>query len=140
VIVRCIASTGADLPVECLDDRLGLGPGTDFHLEVGADYVVYGLTVFLGHVWYYVADENFSYYPVWKPGSLFEAVDGTLSRFWVYGWHPPDEHGDEYPIFSFPEWANDRFFYDRLTDGEAPAVDVFRRYKALMDEEATGAS
>ena len=39
------------------------------------------------------------------------------------------------PFFSFPEWANKRYFYDSLTDCEDKEIEIFAKYRKLMDEE-----
>jgi hypothetical protein len=103
-----------------------------FALVEGKEYVVYGLLVRQGFVWYYIADEHFSYYPVWNPAELFEVTDARLSSTWVFGFY---NDGPQYPIFSFKEWALDQYYYDRLTDGDEEAVKIFRRQKGIMDNE-----
>jgi hypothetical protein len=121
-----------------LDPRAGLDADTEFPLEVGKAYVVFALTVYRGYVWYYLCNENYTYYPAWSPSPLFDVVEGTISRYWVYNhWHPRDEGGG-YPIMAFDDWANDLYYYDRLTDGDEREVSIFRRYKRLIEEEADG--
>jgi hypothetical protein len=102
---------------------------------VGKEYVVYGMTTFLEHVWFYICDEDYSYYPIWNPLPLFKVVDARLSKYWLFGVYT--DHGLEapMPIIAFKEWVENPFFYDQLTDKEEPAVETFARYKTLLDEE-----
>jgi hypothetical protein len=140
MIVECIANTGAALPSELVRPEMGLTRERSFALVVGKNYVVYGMTVFLGHLWYYLSDEDDLYYPVWKPSHLFRIVDGGMSQYWRLGMYTIDSSGATMPIIAFPEWATNPVFYDRLTDGDADAVSLFNKYKTLIDDEAANAS
>lgn len=133
--IKCIANMGADLPADCLDPASGFDPDTVFDLIIGKEYVVYGITLFLGYVWYYICDEVYIYYPIWNPSPLFEVVDGRLSRYWSYGFYPGSTESETHVIFGYEEWVNDPYHYDKLTDGEEVEVAIFRRYKELMDLE-----
>jgi hypothetical protein len=39
-------------------------------------------------------------------------------------------------ILSFPEWVNDEYFYDKLTDGNPTEVQIFNRYKKILEDES----
>lgn len=135
--IKCVANKGADLPEECLDPSGGFTREHKFALEIGKEYNVYAITLFRGYVWYYICDEDYSYYPVWNPSPLFEVVDGKLSKFWRFNFIKEHPHyiGSE-TIFAFEEWANDPYsYYDKLTDGDEAEVSIFKRYKNLMDVE-----
>lgn len=123
--VTCVASSGASLPESCLDERRGIARDTEFPLTVGAVYVVHAITVWNGHCWYYVFDDNRLRYPVWQLAPLFEISEPSLPRDWIFG-YVRIEPGDEgFPLISFPEWALDHFYYERLVDGDATAVATF---------------
>jgi hypothetical protein len=131
--VKCLSNSGADLPMTCRDPQSGFNEDTKFPLKLNKEYQVYGFTLFLGHVWYYLCDEHFTYYPRWNPSPLFEVTDGRMSKYWVFGY---DRGGSKHRmIVAFPEWANDPYYYDKLSDGEKSAVEIFRHYKRLMDLE-----
>ncbi len=132
--VKCRANTGKDLPASCLDDAVGFRRATEFQLLLDKDYVVYGLTVRKGHLWFYVVDEGGRDYPVYHPGPLFEVVDGRISKWWVLGYR--STRVNEQVLVSFSEWASEPWnYYDRLSDGDPAAVATFRRYRELMDLE-----
>jgi hypothetical protein len=133
--VLCISNSGADLPEDCLNQSLGFTADTDFALIPGKTYTVYGFTLFLGYVWYYLCDEDFSYYPIWSPAPLFEIVDHRLSSYWEFYYRFGPSVGDANLIVSFPEWTSDPLYYDKLTNGEREAVDIFCHYKKLIDDE-----
>lgn len=114
---------------------MGLTEETHFDLKLGKEYVVYGLTVFLGHVWYYIADESYSSFPVWNPAALFEVTDGSISRYWIAGFQPGGAKADPSLLMAFAEWVNDPTFYTRLTDGDQQATAIFGEYKKRLDIE-----
>jgi|SRR5579883_1782657 len=133
--VRCTNNSGKALPARLRNIELGFTEGTRFHLTLGTEYVVYALTIFLGDIWYYICDDSYSYYPVWNPAVLFAISDDRISRFWKIGYRSKDESSDGGFLLAFPEWASDPGYYERLTDGDAAAVDLFRHYKEVMDQE-----
>ncbi len=133
--VECVSKVARDLPSELVRPELGLGKDRVFSLVVGKQYVVYGITCYLGHLWYYICDEDDLFYPVWKPSPLFKIVDSRLSSFWRIGMYTVASREVGVPIIAFDEWVSDPLFYDKLTDVDKNAVSVFKKYKQLMDEE-----
>lgn len=131
--VECISKFGRDLPAELIRPEVGYKSDSEFSLIVGKQYVVYGLTVEAGHIWFYICDEDYTYYPVWKPSALFKVVDGRLSAHWQFGLF--DLPNRKMPILAFREWVEDPLFYDHLTDGQPEAVRTFIRNKEVLDAE-----
>lgn len=132
--VRCIASSGSALPASCIDEPANITRDTEFPLTVGSDYVVYGTTMHRGHCWYYVFDDNKLTYPVWKLAPLFEVSDPALPHDWIVGYTRSDNYPESYPVFSFPEWALDHYFYERLVDGDATAVAIFAARRVSAEQ------
>lgn len=60
--VQCIGNTGQLLPKASLLE--GLNEATSFALVTGKTYVVYAFTVVRNYAWYYICDEDFTYYPI----------------------------------------------------------------------------
>lgn len=111
--IKCIENKVAKLPEEIVNNY-SISNST-FPVLIGKEYVVYGMTVHLGYVWYYICDESYSYYPTCSPSPLFDVVDGQLSRFWIYSY----KEGERTTLslrWTFPEWADKPDFYDDLTD------------------------
>jgi hypothetical protein len=131
--VRCKSNSGRGLVSSLINPEVGLTQQTDFYLTVGKSYIVYGMTEYLGHVWYYVLDDAVSDYPVWKPACLFDIEDPKLSAFWQLGFHSLD--GKNHMVIAFKEWVEIPCFYDDLTDGKKEAVQTFLKYKPLIDKE-----
>ncbi len=132
------------MKIKCVENRKKLLPeeirsnysisDNEFSIKIEKEYVVYAMTLHCGHVWYYICDESYSYYPVWNPSPFFIVIDGKLSRYWVYSFIE-GEITTLRPRWGFSQWAEDPDYYDRLTDGEEAAVALFKTYKELMDIE-----
>ena len=125
MIVRSIANSGSSLPSANIDPRRGYDRSTEFPLTVDQEYVVFALTVFLGTAWYYVMDDDGLDWPTWMPAGLFDVVDGSIPSAWRVGYFK-FSRDDQYPLLSFPEWADDHTFYERLVDRDPRAVETFR--------------
>lgn len=125
VRVVCVASTGHALPQACLDEAAGITAESQFPLTVGSIYVVYAATIFRGHCWFYVFDDNRQPYPVWRLAPLFDVADPSLPQDWVMGYVRENSKDEGYPVLSFPEWALDPTFYERLVDRDAAAILAF---------------
>lgn len=133
--IQCTSNLGKVLPLDCLKPQLGISEKKEFHLLIGKTYTVYAFTMLFGYVWYYVCDEAYSFYPVWNPAPLFTIRDPRLSSFWEFNCFIGSSAEDTQMIVAFPEWARDRLYYDRLTNGVAADVNTFDRYRKLIDAE-----
>src|SRR6266481_3288142 len=100
--VRCIGNRGSNLPPALLDPKSNRDENTLFALTIGKTYVVYGLTVYRSFLWYYLCDEEFTYFPIWNPSPLFEIVDHRVSKYWEVNYSPDGR--DTTIIVAYPEW------------------------------------
>lgn len=133
MIVCCLSNTGEILPVTSRDSARGFNADTEFPVTIGRSYDVFAMTIFLGIAWYYVLNDDGHDWPTWAPAPLFGVLDGTLPRSWVVGYFR-FANGDQYPILSFPEWATDHAFYERLVDGDEAAVRIFQQRRQEIEE------
>jgi hypothetical protein len=101
-------------------------------VELDKEYNCYGIILIDGEVHFYICDQVHESFPVARPADLFEIVDNRLSRYWVFGIVEGDK---KYPTWMFPEWINEPYFQDQLTDEEEREVSIFKSYKELMDLE-----
>lgn len=101
-------------------------------LEIEKEYTVYGMMVKDGEVFYYICDRVHLFFPIPRPAHLFEIIDHRLSRYWIFG---IIEGFKKYPSWIFPEWVNEPYFQDSLTNLEEREVAIFKSYKELMDLE-----
>ncbi len=125
--VRCIYNEGSHLPQE-----MDFNKKISFALKINKEYFVYAMTIYKGYVWYYLCDESYTYYPSWSPCPLFEVIDGSLSRYWVFSYKQGIYDLEAHAVWAYPEWANDPDYYENLFEKEMKEVEVFRRYKELM--------
>jgi len=128
--IRCIANNGEHLPENYIDPARGYTKKVELPLTVGKEYVVYAIRAWQGVVWYYICDDNYSYYPIQTPAPLFEVVDSRVSKYWQFMLDP-----NGVLRFAFEQWFTDPYFYDKLTDQEEAEVEIFDQVKELMDAE-----
>lgn len=128
--VRCIANTGNALPESYLKSDFYFTKEVEFPLTLGKEYVVYALYQSQGNVWYYICDDNYTYYPMQNPAPLFEVVDSRVSKYWRFELAPNGRLE-----MAFEQWFTDPYFYDKLTDQEEAEVEIFEKVKELMDAE-----
>jgi hypothetical protein len=133
--IKCISKLGKDLPLDCLKPDWGITYEKEFALVVGKTYDVYAFTILFGYIWYFICDDNYTFYPVWNPAPLFEIIDHRLSCFWEFNYFVEMSADKTQLIVAFPEWARDRLYYDRLTNGIEADVKIFERYKELIEKE-----
>jgi len=136
--IKCISNKGNSLNKCNIVPKENLTEKTIFDITPEQEYVVYGIVIRNNSVWYYIADDNFfgSEFPVWYPAELFKIVDNKISTTWILGLRENDSDKKELKLFlSFPNWVNDKYFYDSLVNKEKEAVELFMRYKKIMDEE-----
>lgn len=136
VIVRCVGASGDALPAACRNDSTGMTLDAEFPLLVDKNYVVYAMTVFDGSTWFYVLDEHGAPFPHWYPADLFTIEDERIPPDWVIGYVHARDGRAGYPVVSFPEWALDPSFYERLVDGSASAAETFARRRKSAESPA----
>ena len=109
-------------------------PDGEIDLQIGKQYVVYGIGFRDNCPWFYICTEDYDDYP--KPFSLFffDIIDKRLSKHWQFCF---DHEGCDnlQTTIAFPEWAGDTKFYMDLVEGEDQAVATFAKYRALIDQE-----
>ncbi len=132
MIVRCTTKTGDVLPAFAYDSKRGVTADTEFAVTPGRTYFVFGVTLLLGIAWYYVLDDDDHDWPTWIPAPLFDVVDGAIPASWIVGYFR-FSRDDQYPLLSFPEWASDHSFYERLVEGEPEAVRAFSIRRAEVE-------
>lgn len=133
--VKCIYNNVNDLPNYLVGKDKTCKENSSFHLKINKEYIVYAMTVMDDIVWYYICDEDYSTFPVLVPCPLFEVVDKKISRYWIFNCTPIHNYTDFNCEWSFPEWANDIYFYNKLVEWEKTEEDLFAYYKQKMDLE-----
>ena len=135
MIVECLTTTADGLPASAYDSASGTTRDTEYPVTPGRHYAVYGITILHGHAWYYIHDDDDLDWPIHTPASMFAVIDGHLPTSWIVGYFrfAPD---NQRPHISFPEWASDHYFYERLVDGDAEAARVYAIRRAEAEHVA----
>ena len=116
------------------------------YLTVGKNYIVYAISFGSeGYPWVYIYDDIVESGGLWHPRvyplPLFKIQDNRLSKYWSFGFHETlfkNKVGkDLFSILAFDEWTTDRLFFEKLVDGDSEEVEVFQKYKGLIDKEGT---
>lgn len=106
-------------------------PDGRVHLDVGKAYVVYALTIRGNCLWYYLADEAFTQYPVAYPAALFSIIDGRVSRHWQIEF----DAQRAFTLITFAGWLGNELFLENLVNGVPETVNFFMRSKKAFDRE-----
>jgi hypothetical protein len=129
--VKCIANSVSTLDSPALRDRLNRsihldGPLSD--LDLGKIYNVIALQESDGGVWLMLHTVEESDHPYPYPVEMFEVLDPALPADWCvnFAWH---ENGLFVKRISFPEWANDAQFYERLLNGDGPTISIYQKLR-----------
>lgn len=137
MLVQCIGNQFSEVDVPSASEeviRESFGSYDRHPLTEGSCYVVYGIETRLGISWYYIADENYNqsnhFYPLAYPSCFFLVKDDRPSSCWVKG-----KRVSKDSITSFKEWVGEKAFFEGLVNGEDREVQIFRKYKDLMDLE-----
>jgi hypothetical protein len=119
-------------------ERFGYRPGRSLPLTVGREYTAYAIAFLGEQVWYFIENDDADVlrYPSREPAELFQVTEGSIPRCWRFAFTPG--HSDHQALMAFPEWTEDRFFYDRLTDGQVREVEIFERRRRAIDLELAG--
>jgi hypothetical protein len=135
--VKCISNKGSGLRKYNIDNESWPRESGIFRITVDKEYIVYCITMLNNSIWYYILqDVELMDYPIWHPAELFEVVDSGMPSVWKFGIQENESNRLLQPMISFPEWASDIYYYDRLTDRDEEAVNIFRRYKEIIDKES----
>lgn len=100
-------------------------------LRADTTYTVYAIYIIENKTEFMVMSEAHSF-PVAVESSNVDIIDNKISSFWVYG---TENSSSNKVILSFPEWANDSYFYQNLVESNGKAGVVFRAYQQDLDME-----
>ncbi|RMG27520.1 MAG: hypothetical protein D6732_20015 [Methanobacteriota archaeon] len=125
--VRCIAEQPDEEQAKQLGDNYQPGK-QEFGVEIGKEYIVFGLSVLGGSVWIDIESEMEYIYPV--PLCLFEIIDGRVSKYWEIR---TTTGGN---VLVWPSSFFREYFHDDLSEGVPEVLEEFRRIKMLMEAEA----
>lgn len=130
--VRCIANDVGQLSGAMLKSRLMESihrDGADDDLAIGSIYDVLALDKWGdGGIRIYLHTVKESDYPYPYPIEMFEVIDATVPTAWCLTFEQ-QPFGVCLKRISFPEWANDDSFYEKLVGGDETAIAIYKHRK-----------
>lgn len=129
--VTCIANRGKDLLPESLEIR---NSKTEYHLQIGKLYVVYGISLWRGRLSYLVSDAPHDS-PNWYPIELFKIVDHSLPSNWHFNFYGYGEKHFLNALWGYEELLN-LDHYDNILEREGKDLLLFfkRKQEINLDE------
>jgi hypothetical protein len=129
MVVNCIINELASAKSDAVRTRLAESIHTEgpmLDLAVGQDYLVQAIELRDGGVWFFIHTVKASCFPYPYPAEYFAIVDGTISSLWSAKFADgPD--GATLKRLSFPEWANDDSFYEKLIGEDVNCLALYQQ-------------
>src|SRR5688500_190576 len=128
--VLCTADDG-----NCLTDKhfeAGYTPSSEFDLDIGKEYVVYGICIWKGLLSYLLMGEGL--HPHWYPSELFSITQRELPPDWYFAYFGDSDGRDLQALWGYYELINSEDHFDELSELEKDALQVFLIRKAETDE------
>lgn len=128
--IKCIAS---QLTVDQVSALALTHVRQDFHVTPGREYTVIGLDLSVGSVvqgtgvWVHLVTD-FGHL-TWAPLTLFEILDGRVSRYWVARSGPEG-------LTLWPQALYREFFHDDLSEDIPEVVATFKRVVEELEAES----
>ncbi len=129
--VLCKANNGRSLSAKYFD-RNYASPSSDFDLDPGREYVVYGISLWKGLLLYLIIGEGM--YPHWYPSELFSITRNEMPSGWHFTRRSEDEGYQVTAIWGYAELVNEEEHFDDLSNLEKSAVELFVERQRQIDE------
>jgi hypothetical protein len=104
---------------------------TEFPLEIGEIYIVYGIDLWRGTI-HYLTTNKFNMNPSWYPAELFEIIDNLLPLEWYYEFYTYEN--DISAIWGYKELVLNKEHKDSLLERDNKAISIFLTRKQEIDE------
>jgi hypothetical protein len=127
--VICIANSGDKLSPRHFS--VGYTPSSIFHLDLGKEYSVYGISLWRGLLAYLI--EGLGERPVWQPSELFRVADSKLPTGWHFAFFGQNDEPWLNAVWGYGELM-DLQHYDQLAELEQSALKIFEMRKKEIEE------
>ena len=132
MLVKCITNDVDQLSAAMIKSRLKESihrDGADNDLIVGNTYIVSAMDSWGdGGIRVYLHTVPESDHPYPYPIEMFEVIDSAVGSNWCVAFEQ-QSLGTCIKRISFPEWANDDSFYERLVEGDESAIAIYKYRK-----------
>jgi hypothetical protein len=99
-------------------------------LEINKEYTVYGLELWKGRLRYHICDADEHKFALFFEAGLFEITDNRVSQIWHIKFSD-----DGYCIITYKEGVENDEFINNVVEGYPKEVEIFLKYKKIMDDE-----
>lgn len=134
MIIKCIANTSNALSTETF--KLGYENTPSFNIEIGAEFVVYGISLWKGSIDYLVSNKV-TKNPEWFPAELFEVTSKILPVIWYFNFERYKNYKGEdveKAIWGYKELVKDAQHYSNLAENQKESIEIFKKRKRQIDE------
>jgi hypothetical protein len=128
--VLCTTNRGSNLSVRHL--KSGYTASSEFDLEIGREYIVYGISLWKGLLAYLIIGEGM--YPHWYTSELFSISRSEVPPGWHFARRSEEEGYDTTAVWGYEELVNSEDHFDDLSNLEKTAIDIFVERKKQIDE------
>lgn len=139
MIIKCLYNTGKYTPKDFFVQYNWTEEMKFTELTIGKEYTVYAVFRLFNHPCYLICNDIYdgvSYqHPMFYPATLFEVTDDTPSKYWIKRKRIFNNENNMNDI-GFPDILNDEYFYGGVVEGYRKEVQIFQRWKKLIDKEA----
>ena len=125
--VKCVINQLAAISAADVRSRLGRSihiEGPISGLSVGQEYLVQALEHRDDGIWLYLHTFEDSSFPHPYPAEMFEWQDRSIPDGWCLGVKRP-KGNVVCNWISFPEWASDDRFYEKLVGGDSKTTSIY---------------
>jgi hypothetical protein len=99
----------------------------DFYLNLGREYVVFGIRILNGMPWVDLVSDTNYLFPA--PLCLFEITDGRVSQYWE------TRVSKDGNLLIWPRSFYREYYHDDLLEGVQDVVEDFERVRAMIEAE-----
>jgi hypothetical protein len=139
--IKCIYNTGENIPKD-LFSLYGYSENMIFEkITIGNIYIVYAIFTMKGRIWYLICSDWYDgaglNFPEFFSASLFEIIDESPSKYWISTFQNDDYDNSRELVLNtgFPNIINEEYFYGNLLEDKEREVNLFKKYKYLIDME-----
>jgi hypothetical protein len=118
--VLCTSNRGLALSAKYL--ALGNTPRSEFHVQIGQEYVVFAVAIYSGVTMLLLEDDD--HLPNWYPLDLFTISQARIPSDWFSIAYPGTENGLQF-LVGYERLVSDESHYDALLEREPEALGFF---------------
>jgi hypothetical protein len=118
--VLCIANRGAALSASY--PALGNTPRSEFHVQIGREYKVFAVAIYIGATLLLLADDD--HLPNWYPLDLFSISQAQIPSDWFATAYRGNEGGLQF-LLGYERLVSDESHYDALLERDPEALKLF---------------